>query len=207
MILEGVAPSSFASACDRLVVRLNSFSIFYVLKMSRQQLKRIKCVWWTSFNDWWHSASKIKLVEHFSFEVAFNCWSWGTIFRSEVSSGAGRRTEGMIWTREMNFSKSSAELKTSNTITEAKLRAHSKFLTIRKRATLRISSKDISREESFFEAEDPQKEKRFLTGRKVAMDYLRVFQGRWRGRSCLGLQWKLKADLKNDNLQSFNNTQ
>ena len=75
-----------------------------------------------------YSASKIKIVERFSFEVAFSFWSWRTICRSEVSSGAGRPTEAMIWTREMNFSKSSAELKTSNTITEAKLRAHFEVL-------------------------------------------------------------------------------
>ena len=42
-------------------------------------------------------------------------------FRSEVSSGASRRVDAMVWVSEIESATSVAELKTSHTITGAKL--------------------------------------------------------------------------------------
>ena len=48
--------------------------------------------------------------------------------RSEVSSGASRPTEAMVWIHEIESPKSIAELKTSNTTTDATLQSNYEVL-------------------------------------------------------------------------------
>ena len=50
------------------------------------------------------------------------------IFRSEVSSGASRQVEATVWINEIESAKSIADLKTSYTITGAKLQTNFEVL-------------------------------------------------------------------------------
>ena len=93
-----------------------------------------------------------------------------------------------VWINEIDSVKSTADLKTSHSVTEAKL-------TLKKRVT--------SKEESIQE-DAAQKEKRFLTRSQVAWmihEYLKVGDTH---ESVLDLHEILRVELKNDNVQSLN---
>ena len=130
---------------------------------------------------------------------------WRMNFRSEVSSCASRPIEAMVWINEVDSAKSSAETKTSFTITGAKLQTDFEVLDILDlRVVLRRSSTETSKEEPSFK-QKPHKKKNDFSREGKSHGWCTSIQ---RSATEKNPSWTSmrfwKVDLKNDNVQSVN---
>ena len=99
-------------------------------------------------------------------------------FNSESSSCASRPIAAMVWMNEIESAKCIADLKTSYAITGAKLQTNFEVLD----SKIAIDLQKIING-SFIRQKTTKKEKRFVTGRRVAYEH---FNGSDNGRICLG---------------------
>ena len=101
---------------------------------------------------------------------------WQMNVRSEVSPCASRPIEAMVWISEMQSSKSIVELKTSYSITGAKLQTNFAVLESQIASALqKIINGDFKRR-VFIQDEAAQKRKTPSHGKASRLDGLRIFQ-------------------------------
>ena len=126
----------------------------------------------------------------------------GRILECEASSCVSRPIKAMIWINEIEFAKSTAELKTSNTIIGAKLQTNFEALDSKIASGIKKIINGEFRRRVFTVEEAAQKEKRLLTGMQVAWMIYEYFEVSDTDESVLYITEILKVELKNDHVQS-----
>ena len=133
-----MGPSSFAAAGDHLLVHLNSsFSTACPghpqatptsSNISAEKCKRLVKDFASEKKEVVQNKKKQRNLSSMHSRIWGNFQIWRMNFRSGVSSDAGRPMEAMFWIGETQSAKSTAERKTSSSITGANLQTDSFFI-------------------------------------------------------------------------------
>ena len=119
---------------------------------------------------------KLRNLEFEAWPGFRNFRIWRISIRSEVPSCANRSIEAMIWVSEIESAKSIAELKTSYSITQAKVQTNFEVPDSEIASGLKkIINGDFKRR-VFIQEEAAQGEKRSLTGRQIACMICEYFE-------------------------------